>query len=54
MSKLENGLQAWRQMSNHNRMIEIQDRGADRADPAAGGEVEIAFFRQFVISRDDA
>ena len=44
MSKLESGLQAWRQMTNHNRMIDIQDRGDDHADPHADGEVEIAFF----------
>jgi L-ascorbate metabolism protein UlaG (beta-lactamase superfamily) len=44
MRKLESGLQAWRQMTNHNRMIEVQDRGEDFADPNANGEVEIAFF----------
>ena len=44
MSKLDSGLQAWRQMTNHNRMIEIQERGGDVADPTAAGEVEIAFF----------
>ena len=44
MSKLDSGLQAWRQRTNHNRMIEIQERGGDVADPTAAGEVEIAFF----------
>lgn len=44
MSKLDHGLQAWRQMSNHNRMIELQESGADAASATAPGEVEIAFF----------
>lgn len=44
MSKLERGLQAWRQMSNHNRMIEYQEGGADEASAATAGDVEIAFF----------
>ena len=42
-SKLGNGIQAWRQMSNHNAMIEFQDTKADAADPRAEGAVEIAF-----------
>ena len=44
MKDLESGLQAWRQMSNHNRMIALQDGGADEASPADAGDVEIAFF----------
>jgi L-ascorbate metabolism protein UlaG (beta-lactamase superfamily) len=44
MSDLERGLQAWRQMSNHNRMIDLQEGGADDASPARPGDVEIAFF----------
>ncbi|MEM7252392.1 MAG: MBL fold metallo-hydrolase [Pseudomonadota bacterium] len=43
MSELEAGLQAWRQMSNHNDMIERQ-RGADHDDPERNGTVEIAYF----------
>ena len=43
-SKLGNGMQAWRQMSNHNAMIEFQDTKAASADPASAGAVEIAFF----------
>jgi L-ascorbate metabolism protein UlaG (beta-lactamase superfamily) len=43
-SKLGNGMQAWRQMSNHNAMIEFQDTKAQSADPASEGGVEIAFF----------
>jgi L-ascorbate metabolism protein UlaG (beta-lactamase superfamily) len=44
VNKLDSGLQAWRQMSNHNRMIDLQENGADEADPRAAGDVEIAFF----------
>ena len=43
-SKLGNGMQAWRQMSNHNAMIEFQDTKQASADPQAAGSVEIAFF----------
>ncbi len=44
MSDLETGLQAWRQMSNHNRMIEFQESRANDASPADEGDVEIAYF----------
>ena len=44
MSHLESGLQAWRQMSNHNRMIELQEGAAGQASPAIAGDVEIAYF----------
>lgn len=44
MSNLDSGLQAWRQMSNHNRMIELQRGDAEAASPAARGVVEIAYF----------
>ena len=43
-SKLGNGMQAWRQMSNHNAMIEFQDTRAASADATLPGQVEIAFF----------
>ncbi len=43
MSDIESGLQAWRQMSNHNRMIDLQDR-AGGASPDTAGDVEIAYF----------
>lgn len=40
MSHVDSGLQAWRQRSNHNRMIEIQGR----PPPPSEGPVEIAYF----------
>jgi L-ascorbate metabolism protein UlaG (beta-lactamase superfamily) len=44
MSKLDSGLQAWRQMSNHNKMIALQEDGADAASAQTPGDVEIAYF----------
>ncbi|MEM7407331.1 MAG: MBL fold metallo-hydrolase [Pseudomonadota bacterium] len=44
MSKLDSGLQSWRQSSNHNRMIEMQDGPALTADPKAPGDVEMAYY----------
>ena len=44
MSGIESGLQAWRQMSNHNRMIGLQEADADEASFATPGDVEIAFY----------
>jgi len=43
MPDLESGLQAWRQMSNHNSMIELQDR-ARQSPPKAVADVDIAYF----------
>ncbi len=40
MADIETGLNAWRQTSNHNRMIELQ---GDHT-PSAEGPVELAFF----------
>ncbi len=44
MSDLDSGPQAWRQMSNHNRMIDFQSGAADSADPSMAGSVEVAYF----------
>lgn len=43
MTEIESGLQAWRQMSNHNRMIEMQHSAAI-SDPLTQGDVDVAFF----------
>ncbi len=44
MARLDSGMQAWRQMSNHNRMIEFQQKLAADVSHTSEGEVEIAFF----------
>ena len=44
MARLDSGMQAWRQMSNHNRMIEFQQKLTAETSCTAEGEVEIAFF----------
>ncbi|MEM1306930.1 MAG: MBL fold metallo-hydrolase, partial [Pseudomonadota bacterium] len=42
MDKPNDGLTAWQQPSNHNRMIALQQR--HDLDPRAEGAVELAFF----------
>ncbi len=44
MADLGQGPQAWRQKSNHNRMIDFESMPADRKDPSLPGKVEVAYF----------
>lgn len=44
MTEIESGLQAWRQMSNHNRMLEFQSAVTPATSPDVSGDVQVAFF----------
>ena len=44
MNQIDSGLQAWRHLTNHNRMLEFQALGLGADAPMTPGEVEVAFF----------